>query len=80
MEKRLGRGLDLKYWKIIHSSLPLGCGFWGGFSCFYFPVFFTGWWGGFVWGFFALLLKFGHTASLAGSQITQFTQARRPGE
>lgn len=48
MEKRLGRGLDLKYWKIIHSSLPLGCGFWGGFSCFYFPVFFTGWWGGFV--------------------------------
>lgn len=31
--------------------------------------------GWFVWGFFALLLKFGHTASLAGSQITQFTQA-----
>ena len=29
----------------------------------------------FAWGFFALLLKFGHTASLAGSQITQFTQA-----
>lgn len=49
MEKRLGWGLDLKYWKTTHSSLPLGGGFWGSFSCFYFPVFFTRWWGGFVW-------------------------------
>lgn len=52
MRKRLGRDLDLKYWKIIHSSLPLAVAFREVFLAFIFLYFSQdGGEGLFVWVF-----------------------------